>query len=987
MTGEGPELNLLSELVASAGAAVEFRILGPIEFLNEGTARDLGGPRHRSLLAMLLLHAGEVVPSERLIEALWGEDPPRSAAAMLHVRVSELRRTLGTRRELLRTRRPGYLLQVSAGELDASRFEELTAEGRRALAAGDPRVAAERLRAALALWRGPALAEVADQPFARAPAARLEELRLQALEVRLDADLALGRHTELTAELEALVAENPLRERFHAQLMLALYRASRQGEALRTYRTARERLVEELGVEPGEELRRLEAAVLRQDPALTPDIPRADDEPQAPPGNLPVRLTSFIGRERELAELHVLLDSARLVTLTGVGGVGKSRVALEAAAARTAVHPDGTWLVELASVTAPELVSSTVATTLGVREHSERPLAELLVEHLRTAEALLVLDNCEHLLEPVAVLVGRLLGACSRLQVLVTSRERLGIDGEAVRPVAGLALPEPVADSAAAIGQADAVRLFVERATSVAPSFRLSDATAAAVAQICQRLDGLPLAIELAATRASALGAEHIASRLDDRFSLLTGGNRAALPRHQTLRAVVDWSYELLSEPERHLFERLAVFVGSFTLDAAEGVCAPDQAGPVVSELLAHLVDKSLVTAEQGAAPSYRYRLLETLRAYGLERLGQRGETKRLRARHAAWFLALAVKAGDGLRGPQQAAWHDRLEADHGNLRAALEWSLETGDAETAMRLVGSLYQFWDLRGYYKEGCRWLDAVLRMDGLVRPATRVRAMLAAVTLAVIVGEVEKAAALCEQAAALSEAAGDTEGLAHALQYLGFMAIYAEELERSEALLGQSLELARTAGAGWVEGWSLLFLGAVALARGLPDLATERADAADAILLRVGDQEGPAWTLAIRAAASWRRGELLDSRESVRAAIKAFHALGGLWGLSLCLIVASQIAWSNGQTGRTATLLGAAEGLRESVGAALMPFVGAWLGEAVAAAAAALGDGAFGRAWRVGQELGVDAAVDEAMQGLDAAGPLDRDGPARAGLHGH
>jgi non-specific serine/threonine protein kinase len=514
------------------------------------------------------------------------------------------------------------------------------------------------------------------------------------------------------------------------------------------------------------------------------------------------------------------------------------------------------------------------------------------------------------------------------------------------------------------------VRLFAERAAAVAPGFELAGATADAAAQICRRLDGLPLAIELAATRTSALGAEQIAARLDDRFSLLTGGSRTALPRHQTLRAVVDWSYETLTAPERRLFEELSVFVGGFGLEAAEGVCDP---GDAVPEVLTHLVDKSLVSAEHGGTASYRYRLLETLRAYGLERLGEHGGADRVRARHAAWFLGLAAEAAEGLRGPRQGDWLDRLAADHDNLRAALDWSLETGDTETAARMAASLYQFWDLRGFYNEGCYLLDVVLEAGQPIQPATLVRVMIAAGTLAAITGLVDKAAALCQEAAGLAEAAGDTVGLAHALQYLGFMSVHGGELDHGQALLEESLALARAAGAAWLEGWSLLFLAELAVARDNPDAAIELADATDAVLRPVGDQEAPAWTMTIRAAAAWRRGDLPAAVEWVRAALKGFHALGGLWGLSLSLFVAGALATSAGRWQRAATLFGASESVREAVGAALPPFVAVWLDEGVAGARAALGPETFERAWASGQALGADAAMDEAMRGLDAAGP--------------
>ena len=604
-----------------------FRILGPIEVSYAGTALALGGPRHLRLLAVLLVHAGEPVGVGRLIEALWGEEPPRTAATMLHVRISELRTALraGQREPAARivTRRSGYVLQVGADEVDAGVFERLAAAGREALTSGDHERAGIHLRDALELWRGPPLAEVADQPFAVAEATRLEGLRMQALEDRIEVELALGRHGAVIVELEALVGEHPLRERLWLQLMLACYRAGRQGEALRAFGTVRSVLDEHLGIEPGIELQRLHTAVLRQDPALELRSVSPGDRGREPPGNLPAQLTSFVGREPEVADVRRLLRDNRLVTLTGAGGVGKSRLGVEAAATLRTDTPGGTWLVELAALDRPGLVPHQVADTLGVCDQPGRRLPELLAERVGAASVLLVFDNCEHVIDEVSGLAQQLLGACARLRILATSRERLGITGEVLLPVSGLTVPEPGARGAPAIGGADAVRLLVERAASVQPGFVLRDDTAAALAQVCQRLDGLPLALELAAARVNAYGIEQIAARLDDRFALLTQGSRSALARHQTLRAMVDWSYGLLNEPERRLFDRLSVFVGGFALEAVEG----EEEAAV--ELLGRLVDKSLVVAEPAGAGAHRYRLLETLRAYAHERLAERGETLR----------------------------------------------------------------------------------------------------------------------------------------------------------------------------------------------------------------------------------------------------------------------------------------------------------------------------------------------------------------------
>jgi predicted ATPase len=846
--------------------------------------------------------------------------------------------------------------------------------------------ASTSLQEALALWRGPALADVAAEPFAQAEVARLDALRLQALEDRLESDLALGLDGDIIVELEGLVADHPMRERFWGQLMRALYGVGRQGEALSVYQAVRKLLIDHLGIEPGVELQRLYTAVLQQDPALavrgTPSVPVIE----TPPNNLPAALTSFVGRDQEMAEIRALLQARRLVTVTGVGGAGKSRLALEAAAAWLSDHLDETWFVELATLLQPGLVVQVIATALGVREHPDRPLIELLAERLRTAQVLLILDNCEHLVDEVASVVQHLLGACPRLRILVTSRERLGITGEALRPVSGLTVPEADASTASTVGRADAARLLIDRASAVAPGYQLSDGPVA-VAQICQRLDGLPLAIELAAARVNALGVAQIAARLDNRFQLLTSGSRTALPRHQTLRAVVDWSYELLSDAERWLFDRLSVFIGGFTLEGAEAVCGatgPDTLSTAVGDgavvdLLGRLVDKSLVATENPGADARRYRVLETLRAYGLERVEQRGEATALRDRHAAYFLAFAEPTGAALRGRKQPAWLARLETEHGNLRAALAWALERGDAATAVRLAGSLYPFWDLRGHYTEGRRWLARVLAAEGEVPSAARARALLGSATLAVIQGDLHYATAACEQAAELSRQVGHSpKSLAHALHHLGFAALLRGEFDLAVTLLEDSLRKARSAGHRWLEGWSLIFLAVEAMGRAKHDRAATLATDCESVLRPVGDPEGMAWALTIHGSALLHGGDSRAAAGPLRKGIRTFQNLGGLWGLSLGLLLCGLLAGGRGDYERLTILLGASEAVRTSVGAAMLPFVRVWLDAAVTEAKAALGTEEFDRAWQAGQSLSPDAAFAAGIRELDLAEGLATNG---------
>jgi predicted ATPase len=761
--------------------------------------------------------------------------------------------------------------------------------------------------------------------------------------------------------------------------MLVLYRVGRPADALERYEQIRRRLVEELGADPPPALRRLHEAILRQDPGL--DLPGGVEVRRRPlevPGNLPAPLTSFIGRERELAELRALLTAGRLVTITGVGGVGKSRLALEAARAEAAPHPDGTWLVELAALTQPDLVPHVVAATLGVRERPQRPLIDLLIEHLRAADAMLILDNCEHLLGPVADLAHTLLATCSQLRILATSRERLGMNGEVVRPISGLTVPAPGTVSPAALENVDAVRLLVERAAAVDPGFRLDAGTAAATAQLCRRLDGLPLAIELAAAGVNSLGVEHITAHLDDRFRLLTHGNRTALARHQTLRSAVDWSYGLLTEAERRLFNRLGVFAGGFTLDAVEEVCAdPGEAPGQVAVLLADLVDKSLIAtdtatvADADAGLKRRYRLLETLRVYALERLDERGETGRVRDRHAAFALALAETAETALRTAHQPAWLRRLVAEHDNIRAALAWSCERGDAATAVRLAGTLHPLWDRHGHYTEGRRWLDQALAMDGPVPPAARALALDTAAGLAMVQGDLDQAMTACRQAAALCEEAGDQAGLARVLQHLGLAAIYAEDLHRATTLLDTSLRHARDAGDEWLEGWSLLFLALTAMARSDYDGAAARSRECEELLRPGGDPECLAWALILRAGAAWRQGDLLRAKPPLREGLRDCGERGYLWALSVGLFLAGMLAGARADDREMTVLLSAAEALRDSIGVVLLPFVKPWLAEAVAQAKTALGTQTFDHAWRTGRTLPLDTATAMAIQESEQA----------------
>lgn len=646
------------------------------------------------LLTRLALEPGKVVTTPTLIAALWSDQPPTNA---LHTLVSRLRRAVGP--DVVESDPNGYRLAISPGEVDVHEFERLVAEGRAALRDGRDAEAADALRTALALWRGPALAGIEDAPFAGPVITRLDELRLSAQEDRVEADLRLG--ADVIAELTTLVAANPLRERPAGQLMRALALAGRQADALAAYERMRADLADQLGVDPAAELRELHLAVLRGDLA-----------PAKPNRALPTSLTSFVGRRTELAEVADLLKSSRLVTLVGPGGAGKTRLSVEVAG----TVAGQAWFVELAAVREPEDVSAAVLAALGVRES---PLMEgpglrahaafdRVAEVLSGQRCLLVLDNCEHLIGTAAAFADALLARCPRLTVLATSREALAITGESVFQVGPLALPADT--SAEEIASSDAVRLFADRARAVRPGFVVDDVAV----EICRRLDGLPLALELAAARLRSMTVRQVADRLDDRFRLLTGGSRTSLPRHRTLRAVVEWSWDLLEQPERDLAARLSVFHAPGTLEAVAAVA--EQAGEDVVYVLASLVEKSLVLVGDGRDGQVRYRMLETVRAYAAERLDESGATRRVQDAFGRHFLALLEEAEPKLRTGDQIHWLSRLKADQENLIAALRYAIAVVDADLACGLAVRAVWFWLLVGGQQEALAFAKQASALPG-------------------------------------------------------------------------------------------------------------------------------------------------------------------------------------------------------------------------------------------------------------------------------
>ena len=669
---------------------MRFTVLGALGVISRSDV-VLSRPAHRRLLSILLLEPDRALEPEVLIDRFWGDDPPETARAALQTYVSQLRRLLGE--GVILTTGSGYRVDLRGHHLDSQVFAALGSAARTALSAGAWQEVLSHAERALALWHGPPFEELQADEFALPEIARLDELRIELVEMRVEALLTLGRTEDALPDLERFVIEYPLRERLREHLMVARARLGRVSEALETYQDLR-RTLGEMGLEPAPALRELEERILREDPVLVRSRVR---------NNLPQRLTTFVGRSAELDQLRDALGASRMVTLTGVGGTGKTRLAIELAQRVLTDHPDGVYLVGFAALSDPGLVATDVAEVMGLRV--ERASAEdALRDSLRNRRVLLVLDNCEHLLAACARLAEVLLQSGPGVSVIATSREALRVPGEMIHAVPPLATP-PVDDSSAEeIGDFDAMRLFADRAALASRSFALSKDNMGVVADICRDLDGLPLAIELAAACVRSLTPEDIAARLKDRFRLLRDGSRTSPPRHQTLHAAIDWSYQLLADDERALFDRLSVFAGGCTLEAAESICSGDglDRGDIL-QLLSHLVDKSLVVVQLTPAGTARYLLLETLRQFAQDRIGEAASAA-VQRRHRDWFCALAQSAIAHFDESDQLAWLDRLHDDRNNLAAALEWSVQRGDDPRAARLAEAMGWYRVKQGDLRKG-------------------------------------------------------------------------------------------------------------------------------------------------------------------------------------------------------------------------------------------------------------------------------------------
>jgi predicted ATPase/DNA-binding SARP family transcriptional activator len=933
---------------------VEFRVLGPLEVVAAGQPLDLGTPRQRTLLGLLLVHASEVVSYDRVVEELWDGDPPATARHTLQGYVHRLRRTLGADAWRLTTRPPGYQLKVATGELDAQRFQDLATAGRRALVRDDPQAAADQLAAGLGLWRGSLLADLDEVAALEPERARLEALRLTALEDRIEADLALGGHGGLVAELEGMLADHPYRERLWGQLMLALYRSNRQADALQAFHRARQVLDEELGIEPSRWLRRRQEQILLQDAALEVPDPTPPPRPQH---HLPAQRTSFVGRRRELAELQGLLQARRLVCVTGPPGSGKTRLAVQVAASLLEAFPHGAWFVSLAEVADPELVRSAVATALGIPELPERPAAQALTDHLRSRRLLLVLDNFEHLL-PAAVVTAQLLNAAPGLTVLATSRTPLRLSGEQEYPLAPLPLPRP--DAPADLLGNDALALFADRAAAVDPHFVLGVDNAPLTTEVVARLDGLPLAIELAAARLRLFPLEQLARRLSPAIPLLTGGPVDHAARQRTLRDAIAWSEQLLGPTDRALLRRLGVFQGGFTLQAAEAVAQ----GPPVTDLVAGLT--TLVEASLLGRPvepgQTRFWMLETIHEYALEQLRAAGEDDEIGGRHARFYAALLERAEPKLTGADQARWLDQLEAEHANLQAALRWASQTGDTDLALLMAARLWRFWQLRGHFAEGRRLLEEVLATEESASMA-RAKALIGLAGLCYWQGDWDAAEAAYGQARELAKGLDDWWLELEALFGVAFtLACHRGELQAAAPIEEEFQAIIAEHPEPLAIGLGLATSQMIRLFAGDLDGSRSYGEQCLAGTRTLGERWYESQILRTLALTSMLQGRYQQAEGELRECLEIALELGDLAGVALDLDRLGQAAAALGQPERAVVVAGAADRLRESVGGGLTVESGRWETEHPRdAARRQLTDTQIDRAWAQGRTMSLEDAL--------------------------
>ena len=956
-----------------------------------------------ALVKLLALAPGHRLHREQVMDLLWPNSARKAASNSLRKALHAARRTLdpdaGSR--FLASEEVSLVL-CPEGKLwvDAEVFEETAATARRSR---DPAA----YRAAIELYAGELLPEDRYEEWADG---RREELRRTLLSLHVELARMYEERGDYRPAIESLhraVAKEPTLEEAHVGLMRlhALHR--QRGEALTQYERLREALRRELDTEPSASVRSLRekiAAGSFPPPERSSAGAQREGPQDAGKHNLPAARTSFVGREREIVEIKRALTMTRLLTLTGAGGSGKTRLALEIARDLVGAYPEGVWLVELAPLSDEGLVLQAVAGALGILEQSGQPLADALIETLRPKTMLLVLDNCEHLVDAVASLATSLLDSCPRLRIMATSREVLRIDGEAIWPVSLLSVPDsrrPL--TVEELEDYEAVRLFVARARDRNPTFALRPKNAQAVAEICTRLEGIPLAIELAAARVKMLSPQALLARLNNRLKLLTGGARNLPERQRTLRSAIEWSYELLEEAEKTLFRRLEVFSGGSTLETIEAVCNAERDLPInVLDGVSSLLDKSLLRQE-GFEGEPRYVMLETIHEFANERLEASSEAVELRRLHAEYFTALAEQAEPGLREAEQESWLERLDLEHDNIRAALSWAISHEEVEIALRLGGALQGFWYTRGHFGEGRGWLEQALTKDERSSKAVRIKALeglswLAneqgdldraeaiadeglelsieagiegnvAASLRLILGEVaevrgdhRRAQELLEESWRLYWESGDRRGVAWALSGLGNLHYYLEDYEQAMQFYEEGLTLSRELGGAQPHGDFLISLGYESLLRGDYERAAALNEEAAVMFRQHGRKGGLEFALDNLGWAALLSGDHQRAKALHEESLALCRELGDKYVASESLEGLACIAVTNGEAERAATLFGAAEALREAVGYHQVPRERALREPYLASASSQLGEAAWEQALAEGREMSLENAVE-------------------------
>ncbi|MFT7650000.1 MAG: putative ATPase [Candidatus Poriferisodalaceae bacterium] len=891
------------------------QILGPLEVSSDLGPLSLGGRKPRVVFACLALRIGRVTPVDELIEAGWGDDLPTNPANALQYQITQLRKVIeidSAHPQYLITSKPGYRLDRDSVTTDAEQFETSLAAARQAFEVGDIDRAASLVEEALALWRGPALADFRYDDFARADAERLDEERVAAIELQLDIALADGRHTEVAPQLAQLTLEHPLREGLWARRVLALYRSGRQSEALRVFHDARESLAE-VGLEPGTELRELEQQIIEQDSSLDPEETRA----RAPSHNLPAPPNRLIGRDADIESVSELTEAGRLVTLLGPGGAGKTRLAIAVGRALLDRYPGGIWFAPLDTLDDGSLLPAAIGRVIGMREDPDRPVVDTLVDHLSPNKTMLVLDNCEHLIGPVATFVRDLMARCEQLSVLATSQVTLESAGEVVFAVNPLAIPGQTASIYGPISEIDAVALFLERARDVGASVEdWDEAAIAAVGNIATALDGMPLALELAAARTRSMSPEEIARGLDNRFAILSRGPRTAPARQRSLRAAVEWSLGLLEDRQRTLMAKLSVFAGGFDAEAAAAVAADSPLA--IRDDLAALVDRSLLTRSRDIAGSARFAMLESLRQYGTIEL-RSNQIASVRDAHLEHFAEFIAEADAGIRGSDQVSWLHRIDADYDNIRTALGWSLDGGSTETGIRLAARTGRYWDWRGHLKESAAWTERLTAAASAPVPGLPTiqagRSFIAWES-----GDLEEAHRTSDLAIASARELDDPLEDAAALWSRLLISRVTGDMESAQSDAAALSHAVDRAGDPWLAAWAESALATVALADNDLDTAESHTHRSRVLFAELGDRRGESWSLISLAQICLGHGDAdaaeLNARSALEAATATEDDRSTLWALEILADTAQQ----RGEPRRSARLWGAAHPLRDSRGLA-------------------------------------------------------------------